>query len=232
MSHPEGPSMLRRIVTGETLQEVGDSYGLTRERIRQIVTELDPDATHKGRAVRAAAWQVETRGMLTRVLAGETLDKVAAAYGISKDTARKAVLALDPDALAKSGRSRARTQGLRCAACWGPLPTLAPGQSIRRRRITVRLCSDRCRELWRLARYHLADSRYRDQHRESTAQWSAANEPEGPRATHGRNVLNGTARRYANPPGPTTPLTRHALAEIERLRAQHTQPANESSKHW
>ncbi len=44
--------MLNRIRRGEMLREVGDTYGLTRERVRQIVTALDPTATKVGMAVR------------------------------------------------------------------------------------------------------------------------------------------------------------------------------------
>ncbi len=45
--------MLDRVLAGETLVDVAEKWGLTRERVRQIVTAMDRNATAKGRAVRA-----------------------------------------------------------------------------------------------------------------------------------------------------------------------------------
>jgi hypothetical protein len=44
--------MADRVRNGEMLREVGDSYGLTAERVRQIVKAVDPSATKVGRAIR------------------------------------------------------------------------------------------------------------------------------------------------------------------------------------
>lgn len=38
--------ILRRRLAGETLQAIADGYGMTRERVRQIVNTLDPSANH------------------------------------------------------------------------------------------------------------------------------------------------------------------------------------------
>ena len=51
--------MLKRVLAGEKLQAVGDDYNLTRERIRQIVTALDPQATALGMAVRQEASRIQ-----------------------------------------------------------------------------------------------------------------------------------------------------------------------------
>src|SRR5262245_42603662 len=45
----EYPAILQRIRQGETLQEIGDDYGVTREAIRQIAAKTDSTVT-AGRA--------------------------------------------------------------------------------------------------------------------------------------------------------------------------------------
>ncbi len=54
---PSGPgvrelAMLASILEGKTLQEVSEEFGVTRERIRQIVTAQDPQAVKKSNALR------------------------------------------------------------------------------------------------------------------------------------------------------------------------------------
>jgi Sigma-70, region 4 len=41
----EHPAIIERAFRGETLQAIADSYGLTRERIRQILVSADPAFT-------------------------------------------------------------------------------------------------------------------------------------------------------------------------------------------
>lgn len=45
--------ILRRRKAGETLQEIADDYGLTRERVRQITEQLEPGVNHKIKAERS-----------------------------------------------------------------------------------------------------------------------------------------------------------------------------------
>jgi hypothetical protein len=48
------PQLAERIRAGETLEAVGRDYGVTRERVRQVVVALDPDGGRDGQRLRRA----------------------------------------------------------------------------------------------------------------------------------------------------------------------------------
>lgn len=58
-SLPRAHQMARQYASGRTLQEIGDEYGLTRERIRQIINEQTPWTTTSIGAARRRALETQ-----------------------------------------------------------------------------------------------------------------------------------------------------------------------------
>lgn len=174
---PRGPDMVQRILAGEGLKAVGNDYGITVERVRQIVTAIDPQAVKLGVAIRREQ-------LLVR-----------------REVKKAQALAANP----------------RCDICWGPITS----RVVRSNRKT-HVCGRRCYDLRQTARYELFEDA-REKQRYAVARWVIAH-PEQAGAyqvRHAERVLAGTAGRYENRSGPTSPKVKAALAEVYRLRAQH-----------
>lgn len=74
--------MVRRFDAGETLQSIGDDYGITRERVRQIVKKA-------GSIERQKLFALKRQGVATWIKLGATVEEVAARYGVPDVTIRR-----------------------------------------------------------------------------------------------------------------------------------------------
>jgi hypothetical protein len=78
------------LVSDNTLAEIGDVFGLTRERVRQILNERDV-TTRRGRRSRDAVQAAEERDAEIRRLAGDhTQAEVMQLLGVSRATVQRA----------------------------------------------------------------------------------------------------------------------------------------------
>lgn len=102
---------------GDTLAEVGTSFGLTRERVRQIVAAQTSERHWGSR--RREAKDVEIRAAFAAVKAGADPDVFAQALGIERISLigafnRRGLYLREP---AQHGEFRMYRQGCKCAEC-------------------------------------------------------------------------------------------------------------------
>ena len=87
--------MARRYALGETLQEIGDEYGVTRERVRQIINTETPWSTTSIGAARRRALKVraeaERRAVLewSEVNVGASIEQAAEQLKLDEEVVRK-----------------------------------------------------------------------------------------------------------------------------------------------
>lgn len=83
--------MLDRYVDGETLAAIGDDYGVTRERVRQIVTQLGGSLAEESRQSRSEARLLARSRQVDDFMAefGETSRRIAHAGNTREDTIRR-----------------------------------------------------------------------------------------------------------------------------------------------
>ncbi|MEE1622407.1 sigma factor-like helix-turn-helix DNA-binding protein [Zafaria sp. J156] len=89
--------MLERYLDGETLAAIGEDYGVTRERVRQIVTKLGGPSAEESRAKRIAARQAAQQARLDDFMAefGATARRLSA-NGHTRDQAIRRLALLNP----------------------------------------------------------------------------------------------------------------------------------------
>lgn len=98
-----------RIRGGESVAVVADDLGVSKRWLRVLVTRSDPDAFNVIREAREAAQRTRAEAMAVEVRAGTPLRIVGEKHGgISHESVRQAVLAIDPDAIREGARARAR----------------------------------------------------------------------------------------------------------------------------
>lgn len=158
-----------------TLEEIGQQFGVSRQRVDQVLRKrgLAAERTQQARRVRRA---------MKAAVEERRLDE-------------------------RAKKLRGRT----CRVCYGPIPV--------ERDLRAKSCSDRCQQLWSMARLHL-DPRAYELHRLAIARNIVAH-PEGKRPAHiewAHKMLNGQ-----KPPPNRRYITRssaagEALEEIIALR--------------
>ena len=113
-------TIIEKYLSGKTLQEVGDEYGITRERVRQIV-HAQSDERHYG-AHKREARDLKIRQAFGRVLQGWTsVEDEAELLGILPDTLRvnfkRRGLKLPRNSSPTHGTRHRYNQGCRCPEC-------------------------------------------------------------------------------------------------------------------
>jgi methylphosphotriester-DNA--protein-cysteine methyltransferase len=103
---------------GATLQEIGDAWGVTKERVRQLLKRTDAPTPEESLVARRAA---RCKDALTLVRSGLNVTAAARKYGFSPgllwEAVRDAGIKAPPRPVAKHGTESKYTLGCRCRRC-------------------------------------------------------------------------------------------------------------------
>lgn len=81
--------IVNAVISGQSLQAVGDTYGISRERVRQIVKRVTGNGTitvrgySAAKSIKVRTVEAEIDGIVQRLLAGERTADIASFYGVS-----------------------------------------------------------------------------------------------------------------------------------------------------
>lgn len=150
----------RLYLEGWTLAQIGQRYGVSRERIRQVLPE---DVKERGKKRRAERQHEDIRQRLAQ---GWFSEEIAKASGLEEDTVRQLAYTHCREA-SEAGEPRRRERRTEengpCRICGGAVAD----------RATAITCSPWCYEAYLHLRYRV-DEQSRQSHRQATARWHLA----------------------------------------------------------